>query len=445
MHRDARQGLISWGSGSHPKPLLLRGARQVGKTHLVREFARTHFQDFCEVNFELTPQYQHCFESLDPVEIIKQIQAFSGKTITPGITLLFLDEIQICPNAIMALRYFYERMPNLRVIAAGSLLEFAFRESDFRMPVGRVDFLYLKPLSFSEYLQATNNSGLLEYFSDLSINKGIPEALHQKSVQLLREYLFLGGMPEVVNAYLSDQQVEHVHRHQTALLTSYRNDFGKYASSSRHKYLQKLFEKAPSLVGEQFRYSKIDGEFKARELKPALFDLIDAGLLYLISHTNATGIPLDALLNEKKFKLLFLDVGLMRASNNISPHLLLQEDLMLVNQGRVIEQFVGQELLVYQPWYLSGKLFYWEREKQNSQAEVDYVINYEEMIVPIEAKAGRTGRLRSLQVFMQERQLSLGVRLSLHPLEWRNNILSVPLYLINHLPQLIKQVLRKNN
>jgi len=440
MKRTLISDLRRWRDDAVHYPLILRGARQVGKTYLVDHFGKQFFPEFLTINFERDPSFSQCFASLDPHDILNCIYLKTGKSVSPGQALLFLDEIQECPNAIVALRYFKEEMPELHVIGAGSLLEFALNDEDIHMPVGRAQYLYLKPLSFWEFLQAGNQNHLIEHLQTASLKTGIDSIAHQQLIKLLREYFFLGGLPAVLEEYWRTYDLSKVHALQHSILNFYRDDFGKYASKTKHGDMRRILERAPGMIGEHFKYVKIDPDRSSRELKTALDYLVRAGLLYKIHESNASGLPINAFINENKFKLLMLDVGLVQAMSLLSPDLLLREDLMLVNRGALAEQFVGQELVAYQPPYIESQLCYWDRNKPGSTAEIDYVINVDEKIIPIEVKSGKTGSLRSLQLFLNEKNAPFGVRLSLKPLNFENRILSIPLYMIHELSRLVRGV-----
>ena len=439
MHRDLEIELIRWKNAKEHMPLLLRGARQVGKTHLATTFAQEHFENVLAINFEKDEKYKLAFETLDPNEILNRLYLQSGHRVTPGKSLLFLDEIQECTQALKALRYFKEDMPALHVIAAGSLLEFALNNEKMRMPVGRVESLFLKPLSFYEYLTALGLQHLRDYLSQVTLIKGIEPIVHEELCSHLRNYFFIGGLPDVVNEYLVSRNLERVQAKQLNLVQSYRDDFGKYASKTKHQYMQKILKEAPGFIGEKFTYSRIDPDMGSREIKDALGYLIEAGLLYKVHHTNASGLPLSALIHEKHFKVIFFDIGLANSTSQLSPELFLQKNLMLLNRGSQAEQFAGQELLAYRKPYMQSELFYWDRQKPSSSAEVDYVINVNESIIPIEIKAGKTGSLRSLQLFLNEKNYALGIRLSLKPLEINHRVLSLPLYMIAEIPRLLNE------
>ncbi len=437
MQRELTTELIKWQKKSEHLPLLLRGARQVGKTYLVEQFGKNNFTNTVSINFELSPEYLACFETLKPAEILTKIEVISQQKIISGETLLFLDEIQACPNAIVALRYFREQTPKLHVIGAGSLLEFALERKDMRMPVGRVQYIYLKPLSFQEYLNVTENNNLLEYLNTVSIDTGIPEAIHTKALQLIREYMIIGGMPMVVSNHVKSQPLRDSQEFQTLLLKTYSDDFTKYASSAQHKYLQQVYNQTPGLVGQQVKYSHISADMDSRYIKKAISLLNKAGVISPIYTTSAAGLPLNIHINDKKFKLLFLDVGLLKRATKLDIDLLFTENLLLLNQGAIAEQFVGQELLAYQDPYEEPELFFWARDKKSSHAEVDYLININSQILPIEVKSGKTGSLKSLHLLMQERKLPLGIRISAKTLNLHGNILSIPFYMINQLKRLV--------
>ena len=436
MRRDIEKELVLWKSQKERYPLIIRGARQVGKSYLVENFGKNNFSNCVVVNLELQPQLKNCFQSLDPFEIINKLQLILGVQIKKDVTLLFLDEIQECPRAIMSLRYFKEKMPHLAVIAAGSLLEFALRSPDFKMPVGRIHFLYLEPLSFSEYLDAIGHQKLREFLSEVKITDLIDDAIHKKLFELLRIYLITGGMPAVLNEYLVNKDLMSCQRIQMGLLQTYRSDFGKYASISQHKYLQKVFDTTPRLAGQRVKYSTIDPDIRSRDLKNALNLLALAGIIKPIYLTNASGLPLGAQINEQKFKLIFLDTGLMQNSCGLQGRLSIEEDFMQINAGSVAEQFVGQELVAYSDKHQQSSLYFWAREKKNSMAEVDYVINIGSDIYPVEVKSGKEGKLKSLRMFIEEKKSKLGIRFSRDKLSFYDKILSIPLYMVEQLERL---------
>ena len=441
MRRDIEKELISWKSQKERYPLIIRGARQVGKSYLVETFGKNHFKNIVVVNLEFQPQLKDCFKSLDPSEIINKLQLFLGVQIKEDDTLLFLDEIQECPQAIMSLRYFKEKLPKLAVISAGSLLEFALSNPDFKMPVGRIHFLYLEPFSFSEYLDATGNQKLREFLSEVKLSDSIDDVIHKKLLELLRIYLIVGGMPAVLKEYLSSNDLMNCQRIQTGILQTYRSDFGKYAKISQHKYLQKVFDTVPRLVGQRIKYSNIDSDTRSRDLKDALNLLVLAGVVRPLYLTKAGGLPLGAQINEQKFKINFLDTGLMQNSCGLQGLLSVEENFMQINAGAVAEQFIGQELSAYSDRHQQARLYFWAREKKGSMAEVDYVICIGSNVLPVEVKSGKEGKLKSLRMFIEEKKSKLGIRLSQDRLSYYEKILSIPLYMVEQIPRVVESLL----
>jgi uncharacterized protein len=437
MKRLIEKELLKWKTTTQRLPLIVRGARQVGKSFTIEKFGYENFKTTVSVNFELQPEFSSCFESLEPDRIVSRIELMTEKNLKDGESLLFLDEIQQCPKALLALRYFKEKRPSLHVIAAGSLLEFALKQEDFSFPVGRVEFLYMRPLSFHEFLYNLGYHKLLDLLQTVTLKNPIDLQVHEHILKILREYMLLGGMPAVVKKYIETKSYLESHRLQTALLESYRNDFGRYASKAQFKYLQKFFEKAPYIVGKNFKYVKIDPEARARDLKVALEQLCWSGLINRVFHTSANGIPLQSEVNEKKIKLIFLDIGLMQNANKIDPNIILTQEYWQINEGALAEQFVGQELLASGNFYENRTLYFWEKEEPGATREVDYVTQMDFRIVPIEVKAGKDGHLKSLKTFIDEKKIDLGVMISQAPLEKREKIFYLPFYLIDQMSRII--------
>lgn len=414
-------------------PLIVRGARQVGKTFIVEAFGREAFKNYVNINFESSEVYKQCFETFDPRSILNQIEILTNQKITPGETLLFLDEIQQCPKALQSLRYFKEQLPELHLIAAGSLLEFTIRDEDFSFPVGRIQFAKLYPLSFEEFLLGLGDTQLQAALASFSIKNPPPPAIHTQLIKRLKDYFIIGGMPASVMAFLKTASYLEVKYAQKALWDAYESDFGKYAKKTQHRYLKMIFGEGPKFIGSHVKYSRFDPELPnpARDIKLAIELLRLAGLLHPISATSGGSLPLTSHEKKHMFKLIFLDIGLVEQVMNIDPQ---DADFMT---GALAEQFVGQEFLATFDPFLEEKLFFWSREKQNSSAEVDYLIAYKGKIFPVEVKAGKTGKLRSLNVFMDENKAPFGIKISQDVLKWERQILSVPLYMMAHLPRLI--------
>jgi len=439
MHipRALTDHLTTWAQSSGRNPLIIRGARQVGKSALVKQFAKDLGFELLEINFELEPEYKSCFKNLKPVEICQAVSLVSNTSIKPGRTLLFLDEIQDCPEAIQALRYFKEKMPELHVIAAGSLLELTLREADFRMPVGRVSFLYLYPLSFKEFLRSVNPEAVRQLES-ASLDHPLPEAIHEYLLKQLKIYFWLGGMPEVTVAYLQSGNLLSIQSIQANMLETYNKDLGHFAQYADVTMLKTCFERVPMEAGKQIKYNKLEPDARSRELKKALSVLEAINLISRVHCTAAQGLPLAATINEKKFKLNFIDVGLVKRVNQLDAELMLSDDLVLLNDGALAEQFVGQELLAYSQPYEKTKLYFWARDG-SAKAEIDYIAVFGKHIIPIEVKAGKAGSLRSLRQYLKEREMTFGVRVSQLPLSIDGKVLSVPLYMIGELNRLLTE------
>ena len=430
MKRDIYKLLIKWKNDEYRRPLLIRGARQVGKTYVINQFGHDEFETFIDLNFEKNPEYKDIFKSLDPDIIIENISLFTGMKIEPGRTLLFLDEVQECPAAIMALRYFYEEKHLLHVIAAGSLLEFTIQSQGFKMPVGRVQYLFLFPLSFGEFLDALGEVALRKHILDIENLKTLPDALHHKLNDYIKKYFVLGGMPLVISQYIRNRDIIQCQRIQQSIIDTYLDDFGKYARQIRHQYLNKIFNAVPTMVGQKFKYSKVDNTIRSRELKRALELLEMAGIVRKIKRTSGAGIPLEAGVKELHFKMLFMDIGLLHAVNKIYLDTTQAKDLNNLFKGAVAEQFVGQELISCQDTYTKPGLYYWAREAKNSNAEIDFLIQKNSTLLPIEVKSGAVGKMKSLFMFLDKYKSNQGFKISQAPFSEDKMILCLPFYAI---------------
>jgi len=410
MYRHHFKTMTEWLEQTPHKPLVMRGARQVGKSTLVRLFAEQQQMELVELNFERNPEYAEIFVSNDPKQILATLRLMLNKAIEAGRSMLFLDEIQAAPGILASLRYFYEEMPELHVVAAGSLLDFELASPSFSMPVGRISYLHLHPMCFTEFLRAIDEQALAEFIEAWQIGDDVPLPVHQKLMRLLRQCLVVGGMPEAVKLFADTadyRQTEHV---KQDLLATFADDFAKYARHQDQELIRLAFRKAPVLIGRKVKYSEINKDIPASRVSQALNQLEMARVINKVFRSSANGLPLSAEENVKFFKLLFLDVGLVSTMLNVSWQAL-QEDIMLINQGALAEQWVGQELLSSLDGYMRPHLHYWAREARSSSAEVDFVIA-SNMSVPIEVKAGKSGTLKSLHLFLKEKPSDTAVRLN---------------------------------
>ena len=430
MYREIYNTLNEWKLEATRKPLLFRGARQVGKTYIIEQFGKENFSNIISINFERNIEYKNIFKTYDPQKIIEEIMLISGKKITKGKTLIFFDEIQECPKAITSLRYFYEEMSELHIIAAGSLLDFALKEASLQMPVGRIQYIYLKPLSFNEFLKAIGEEIIMAHISNVDNIKDISEAAHNKLIGLLKTYFVIGGMPAVVKEYISSGNISKCQRIQASIIDTYADDFSKYANKSKLAALQKVFKSAASMVGQKFVYSHVDNTMKSNRLKEAVEMLETAGVLIRIKRSNGDGIPIEANVKDNYFKLLFLDVGLLHNMAGIYDKTVLEEDIAAIFKGAVAEQFVGQELAANQDFYRKSNLYYWAREARNSSAEIDYIFEHKGEIIPVEVKSGKNGKLRSLKMYMDKYKPKTAFKISQNTYNHSDGITSIPLYAI---------------
>lgn len=427
MKRLIDWNLKTWKESKKRKPLLLKGARQIGKTYSVRQLGKK-FDSFVEINFELVPEAKTIFEQdLKPQRIIWELELLTQTKIIPGKTLLFLDEIQTAPKVILALRYFYELMPDLHVIAAGSLIDFALEKVG--MPVGRVNMLYVYPLSFIEFLIATDN---IHFVEPILSQKPLSAVLHTQLLDFLGHYLAIGGMPEAVQAWIDTKDPRASYEAQKSLIETYRQDFPRYAKKHQLPYLDTLFNQIPHFIGKQFKYSALHGEYKKRELAPCLELLRHANIVHQITHTAGNGLPLGAEVNLERFKSIFIDVGLSQSILGLDlAAWFLNPDKDLVNRGTIVEAFVGQELLAYASPKAKADLYFWKRESKSSLSEVDYLVDFQSSVVPIEVKSGTGTTLRSMHQFLDEHKNSkFGVRFWAENYLTSDKIISKPLYAI---------------
>jgi len=458
MKRFMEQVLYDWYNKKRRKPLIIRGARQVGKSTLVRQFAKNNGITLYEINLEKHLQLDSLFKSLDVDNIIAELNAFFKNDIKIGKSLLFLDEIQSTPHAIQALRYFYEELPDLPIIAAGSLLEFILSMHDFSMPVGRIEYLYLGPMTFKEFLLALNESHLLKVLDEFDLDKGIAQIDHENLLKRHREYLFIGGMPEVILNYTEDNNISKVVDTLRSINETYQDDFAKYAKRNELIRLQRIYNFVPKNIGKKVKYSNITREEQSREIKSGIDILEKARVILKICHSNCSGLPLKSEINLNIYKLLFLDVGLMNqlcGLNWISLKSI--NEISLINEGAIAEQFIGQHLLYKNKGLENPNLCYWLREQKISNAEVDYVISCGNLIIPVEVKSGKSGTLKSLQQFIFKKQLSLALRFDLNKPSLQNishivahpntsskiefTLLSLPLYMVEETTKIINFLL----
>jgi len=395
MKRLIETQLRDWKNSTRRKPLIIRGARQVGKTWVVDHFAEEQFDGFVKIDLEKRRDLHGLFgDNLEPRMIIKHLELETGR-ILPGKTLLFFDEIQACPRAIMALRYFYEQMPDLHIIGAGSLLEFAF--GDITIPVGRLQYLHMYPMTFHEYLVAIGKDTMAGY--TLEPPESVDDLIQQQILSELSNYFFIGGMPECIKTYRDTGSMVETFQVQSEILDSYRDDFSKYTPQVDKTCLDSVLLNVARHAAEQIKYTRLDDGHTGPTNRKAFDLLAKAKVIHKIPSCDPSGLPLGASANQKKFKALMLDIGLLQRICQVPVELeLKQKNLLAMYRGKLAEQFVGQELMV---WH-SSELFYWSRDARGSNAEVDYLVVRQGKIYPVEVKSGTGGSLRSIHLMMEK-------------------------------------------
>ncbi len=448
MKRKAEQFLSNWLGRPHRKPLVLKGARQVGKSYLVEDWGRRHFKSVLTVDLERERELHSLFSKSDPARLLEELALLKRLPLVPGETLLFLDEIQACPPALAALRYFFERIPELHVVAAGSLLDFSLRELSHSMPVGRIEFLHLHPMSFEEFLEAVEGAPLVEYLGKRTLSDPPTEAMEGRLRELLRRYFFVGGMPEAVRAYVERNDLLEVQRIQTALVQTVQEDFAKYGPRRLQELMRRTYRHVATNVGRKLKFVNVSREDRAIDVRAALEMLALSRVVNVVHHTSANGLPLGAEQDDRQFKPLFLDIGLVNRLCGLD--LVGEEELITVNEGTLAEQFIGQELIAASPAFEDPRLFYWAREARNANAELDYVISRGQDVLPVEVKAGKTGTLKSLLQFLGEKRRQRAVRFylgrpSLEEVALpgdepaKGQLLSLPLYLAGQLDRFLAE------
>jgi predicted AAA+ superfamily ATPase len=456
MKRNIELDFEHWLKEKSPKPVILRGARQVGKSFVVRNIAKIHKMDLTEINFERRPDLSRLFLEKDIDKILRALSLEFDKNFVNGKSLLFLDEIHAVPEAIATLRYFFEEKKGLHVVAAGSLLDIALSEGQFSSPVGRVEYWHMAPMSFKEFLSGIRQKKAVELLEGLALKDIKKEILteneHEKLKNYYEQYLRVGGMPEVVQAFADGSEDGALDRIKATLLSVYEDDFHKYKKRIPFERLSKVFHAAPRTVGQKFTYAKVDPDEKSQSLGQALTLLCQAKIFYKVYNSSSSGVPLHGQINEKFFKLISLDVGLLQKLLGMNIENLKKEEKNILFEGAIAEQFVGQHLLMKNKVYENPQLHYWARDVGHSKAEVDYVIEHQGKVIPIEVKSGSVKSLKSMQVFLMEKKLNFGIRLddnlpmfsefqtALSTENKKIKLLSLPLYFVEEIPRLLLEM-----
>jgi hypothetical protein len=431
--RDIEDELFRWKNDNERQPLLIRGARQVGKSSVVRNFSK-QFKSYVEINFEQDSELKSIFEgNLRPKSICEKLSVLYETAIIPGETLLFFDEIQSCLPAISSLRFFYEQYSELHIIAAGSLLEFALAELP-SYGVGRVSSLFLYPFSFNEFLRAANAELLRNSIAESTPQQPLPEAIHTKALELYKQFLVLGGMPKVISSYFSGGDLLSCQRVLDGLISAYEDDFTKYKKRASPLLIRMVFRSVIEQNGQKFVYNKALPDANQIQVKDALELLTMAGMIIPVTHSAANGVPLGAEINPKMRKFIVFDSGIFQRILGLKlSEVLLKNDFESINKGSLAELNVGLELIKSASCYQRQNLYYWHREAKSSNAEVDYIIQVGSQILPIEVKAGTKGSMQSLRIFMDLKNTEKGIRISQENFSTYQNIEVYPLYAVANL------------
>ncbi len=425
MERLAMTELVNWKERKRRKPLIIHGARQVGKTWLMKEFGKRYFENTIYINFENNERMKFIFEqNLDVKSIIAALQIESRRKITPENTLIIFDEIQEVPRALTSLKYFCEDAPEYAIIAAGSMLGIALH-SGTSFPVGKVDHLNLYPLNFQEFLLAQREEGLCDLLQ--SEDHDLVNAFHPKLVDYLRRYYFIGGMPEAVLTYIETLDFDEVRRVQKNLLFYYENDFSKHAPGEQIPRIQMVWNSIPAQLAKEnrkFIYGIVREGSRAKDYEIAIQWMMDYGLVNKSYRITKPGMPLIAYMEQNSFKLFMLDVGLLSAKSDLDAIVLLEGNRIFTEfKGALTEQYVAQELIA------SGKSLYYY-SAVNSKGEIDFVLQKESEIIPLEVKAEENLRAKSLRAFCDKYDNLHGVRTSMSPYRKESWMTNVPLYMI---------------
>jgi predicted AAA+ superfamily ATPase len=462
ISRQSTDYIENWYHRSARKPMVIRGARQVGKTTSVKVAAENLNVPLYTVNLERHTSLEKAFADFDINTLLFNVSLICGKTVTPTSKgILFFDEAQATPSAYACLRYFYEDCPDLAVILTGSLLDQSMSKHNQAAPVGRVEHYFMGPLCFGEFLSATAQPHLIQAINMLTIDNFhlIPDELHQTLLRDVQRYTITGGMPHAVQLAI-DNNFEHstIHQYQTELIQTYQDDFSKYQGNLDTIKLNQYFNGLLGQVGQQFSHKQANvltdnSSGDNRALNQAIEQFSQARLFYRVVHSNAETIPLGAASKIRISKFLFVDIGLLLAAQGLPAQSIIGKPLELTHNGILAEQFVGQHLLYMQPPYKNPELYYWQPPKNQAQAEIDFVLQHQNGIFPVEVKSGTSGRLRSLHSFVVKKQSKIAVRIHSGKAgieHLKSNVgngqesfilLNLPFYLIDKLPEFLSALM----
>ena len=432
MQRFILKKLIEWKESKYRKPLILKGARQVGKTYILKQFGKENYEGVAYFNFDHDEDLYNLFENTkDPKRILEQLAFIYGKAIIPGKTLIIFDEIQECPNALNSLKYFYEEANEYHIACAGSLLGIRLSHTSF--PVGKVDFLNMYPMTFSEFLIADNAQNLVDYMDSLEKIEKIPDIFFNQLEEKLKAYFIIGGMPEAVSAWVNEKDMELVNKIQDNILSAYESDFSKHTQDSEANKISLIWNSVPSQLAKEnkkFLYQVVKEGARAREYENALNWLNDANLIYKIYNVTKTDFPLKAYNDLSAFKIYMNDVGLLRKMLNLDSKIVVEGD-------KLFEEFKGAFTENYVLNMLTSTLNLVPNYYTFDRNEIDFIIQYKNNIVPIEVKANKSTNNTSLTKYNEKFNNELSVRFSMNNLSKDGKILNIPLFLIEYVEKFI--------
>jgi predicted AAA+ superfamily ATPase len=441
MERLIYQNLIAWKRAAGRKPLMLEGARQVGKTYLLKKLGREEYKHFYYLNFDETPDARTMFEgNISAASILKKLSIYFQTQITPENSLICFDEIQECDGALASLKYFCEDAPEYHVAVAGSLLGVKLKGNK-GFPVGKVTIRHLYPLSFIEYLHAINKSGWVKLLTELSIHEKVTAIFHKELTEELKTYFFVGGMPEAIAKYIQSNSLEEVRQIHKDILRTYELDFAKHATPAEAAKISLVWDTIPSQLAKEnkkFIYSVIKESARAREYESAIQWLVDARLILKSYYISKPSVPLKSYADHEIFKTYFLDIGLLGAMSQLKSKILLEGDqLFMEYKGALTENYIAQSLTTF----LEHQLFYWASE---GKAEVDFIVDIHGAPIPIEVKSGLSTKKRSLHVYCDKYSPAISIRTSPMNIALDGTFLNIPLYAISELPRLLNSLFAPN-
>ena len=432
MYRKIMQNLINWKNDKNRKPLILRGARQVGKTYIIKQFGEENYDGVAYFNFDHDTELYQLFENTkDPQRILEQLSFIYGKSIIPGKTLIVFDEIQECPNALNSLKYFEEEANEYHVICAGSLLGIRLSHTSF--PVGKVDFLDMYPMTFSEFLMADNCENLIEYMNSITKIENIPEVFFNRLSEKLKAYFIIGGMPEAVNSWTKEKNLEEVNKIQKNILIAYESDFSKHTTNIEANKISIIWNSIPSQISKEnkkFLYQVAKDGARAREYEGAVNWLRDANIVYKIYNITKPSIPIKSYNDLSAFKLFVNDIGLLRKMTDLDSKIIIEGNKLFEEfKGALTENYVAQALtsLGFNPYYFSF----------DNRYEIDFIIQNKNEIIPIEVKSSENVNNTSLKVYNEKNKPKIRVRFSMKNLAKDDNLINIPLFMIEYLNKIL--------